>query len=96
MRKVIVGGSAALLLSLNALPAFADNQPSNGVSSTGRNDAGFGAGPHCHVVAVNQGKTPFEFIVVYPSHTGHAHAGGDIFTADPDCNGIPGNQAQQP
>lgn len=94
MRKLAIGVVASALLLGVAAPVSADqNQPSQGVASEGRNPNGFGGGPHCHVLAV-EGSTqaPFDFIAVYPSHAGHAHAGNDVFTADPDCNGLPGRQ----
>lgn len=52
-------------------------------SSEDRNDRGFGEGPHCHV---NQQSDE----AAYPSHKAHVHAGGDVFVADPDCDGDPG------
>ena len=79
---------AALALVGSASMAGAANQPSQGEHSTGRNDAGFGGGPHCHVLVAND-AAPFT-IRVFPSHTGHVHAGNDIFNADPDCDGDAG------
>jgi hypothetical protein len=79
----------AVTLVGGASMASAANQPGNGETSTGRNDAGFGGGPHCHVMVVNQGHGPF-LVRVFPSHTGHMHAGNDIFNADPDCDGDAG------
>ncbi len=73
----------------SASMAAAANQPGQGERSTGRNEAGFGGGPHCHVVVVNEGHGPF-LIRAFPSHTGHMHAGNDIFNADPDCDGAAG------
>jgi len=69
--------------------AAATNQPGQGEHSTGRNVAGFGGGPHCHVVVANEGHGPFT-IQAFPSHTGHMHAGNDIFNADPNCDGVAG------
>lgn len=69
-------------------PAAAENQPSRGEHSTGRNDAGFGGGPHCHVLVVDSNG---RFTVrVFPSHTAHVHSGlaGGVFAADPDCDGV--------
>jgi hypothetical protein len=48
--------------------------------SENRNPNGFGGGPHCHIVVVAPTDP-----AAYPSHTGHVHAGNDIFNADPDC-----------
>jgi hypothetical protein len=69
--------------------AGAANQPGEGERSTERNEAGFGGGPHCHVLVANEGHGPFT-IRVFPSHTGHAHAGNDVFSADLDCDGTAG------
>ena len=74
---VLVGGASV---------AGAENQPGQGEHSVGRNDAGFGGGPHCHVVVANEGSGPFS-IRSFPSHTGHSHAGNDVFLPDPDCDG---------
>ncbi len=74
----------------SASVAGAENQPGRGERSTiVRNDAGFGGGPHCHVVVANEGSAPFTIAVV-PSHTGHAHAGNAVLQADPDCDGDAG------
>ena len=78
---------AALAVAGSASVAGAANQPTQGEHSTGRNDAGFGGGPHCHVLTTSHG--PFS-TAVYPSHTGHMHAGSDIFLPDPDCDGDAG------
>ena len=82
---------AALLVTVLMLVgstsvAGAVNQPGEGERSTGRNEAGFGGGPHCHVLVANEGHGPFT-IQVFPSHTGHVHAGNDVFNADVDCDG---------
>ena len=45
MRRIVLALVPALLLLALAAPAMADTHPSNGESSTGRNDAGFGEGP---------------------------------------------------
>ena len=85
----------ALALGAVAVPSIAlaadDNHPSQGENSTGRNDAGFGGGPHCHVLRSSHGA-PFEWIRVFPSHQGHASSGtaDGPFLADPDCDGDPG------
>jgi hypothetical protein len=73
----------------SASVAAAANQPGQGERSTGRNEAGFGGGPHCHVIVANEGHGPFT-IRAFPSHTGHMHAGNDIFNADVDCDGAAG------
>ena len=67
------------------------NQPGQGENSTGRNDAGFGGGPHCHVLAVDSAQEQFDFIRVFPSHTAHVNSGLDEgpFVADADCDGLP-------
>jgi len=85
--------STALLMSAGIGAAFADTQPTHGFSSTGRNDAGFGGGPHCHVNAIASEHNPVvDFVEVFPSHTAHVHSGlpGDVFQADPNCDGDPG------
>jgi hypothetical protein len=92
MRRFIIALVPALLMFATAVPAFADNQPSNGGSSEGRNEAGFGGGPHCHVnLVATEKQDNFDFIAVYPSHTAHAHTGlpTGVFQADPDCDGTP-------
>ena len=93
MRKIVLALVPALLLLAVAAPAMADTQPSNGESSTGRNDAGFGGGPHCHVNTIASEHSPFDFVVVYPSHQGHVSSGlGEgPFVADTNCDGDPGN-----
>ena len=77
MRKAVV--VAATVLMLAVAPSAAAHP------SEGRNERGFGGGPHCHVVVANERKNP-----AYPSHTGHTHAGGGVFSADPDCDGEAG------
>lgn len=69
----------------------AQNQPSKGEHSTGRNEAGLGGGPHCHVLVVQNAQTTFDHIRAFPSHTGHASSGlsGAVFAADADCDGLP-------
>ncbi|HSK91979.1 MAG TPA: hypothetical protein VK875_11780 [Euzebyales bacterium] len=93
MKRTIV------VLAITALALFgpisgawaADNQPSQGAHSTGRNAAGFGGGPHCHVLVVDSAQTRFDHIRAFPSHTGHASSGlaGNVFAADADCDGTP-------
>jgi len=79
-------------IAVPSLAMAADNQPSQGEHSTGRNAAGFGGGPHCHVLAVEQANGHFRFVQVFPSHMGHVSSGlGDgPFVADPNCDGVPG------
>jgi hypothetical protein len=89
-RGLIAIAVGVLLVLVLAPAALAVNQPSKGISGDTRNPAGFGGGPHCHVIAVDNAQTQWDFIVVYPSHTGHANAGNDIFNADGDCDGEPG------
>jgi hypothetical protein len=52
--------------------------------------AGFGGGPHCHVLVVDSAQEQFDLIRVFPSHTAHVHTGlvDGVFVADPDCDGI--------
>jgi hypothetical protein len=66
------------------------NQPGQGENSTGRNDSGFGGGPHCHVLAVASAQDQFDLIRVFPSHTAHDHTGlvDGVFVADANCDGI--------
>lgn len=94
MRRILLALVPSLLLISAVMPAFADGtQPSNGESSTGRNDAGFGGGPHCHVnLVASEHQDQFDFIRVFPSHTAHAQTGlpTGVFAADPNCDGDPG------
>jgi hypothetical protein len=93
IRKAIIALAAGAALIGAAAPALAESQPSQGIASTGRNDAGFGGGPHCHVqVVAGRQQDQFDQIVVYPSHRGHEASGlpATIFQADPNCDGIPG------
>jgi hypothetical protein len=84
MKRIWIAAATSIAVAF-AAPGIAlaeDNQPSEGENSTGRNEAGFGGGPHCH----------FTFVRVFPSHTGHVHSGlGEEgpFIADGDCNGLP-------
>jgi hypothetical protein len=92
MRRLVIALVPALLLAAYAAPAFAEPQPSNGVSSEGRNDEGFGGGPHCHVnVVAGEHQDVFDTIAVYPSHRAHVATGlpAEVFRADPDCDGTP-------
>jgi hypothetical protein len=90
MRRSVVLVVVVLLLLVGLVPvAFAANQPSQGEHSTGRNEAGFGEGPHCHVLIVDSAQQQF-VIRTFPSHQGHASSGvGHVFAADVDCDGAP-------
>ncbi len=91
-RAFVVAAVAAMAtLGLASAASAETNQPGAGENSTGRNDAGFGGGPHCHVLVVDNAQESFEFIRVFPSHTGHAASGlaDAVFAADADCDGIP-------
>ena len=94
MRRTLIA-TVVVTLTTFGLAATASaqevNQPSEGENSTGRNEAGFGGGPHCHVLRSSHGA-PFEWIQVFPSHQGHASSGtaDGPFLADPDCDGDPG------
>ena len=106
MRRRLIGACGAVLVfAALAAPAAAQEvaQPSQGERSAGRNPQGVGGGPHCHVVVAASehvaasAAAPFEHISVMPSHTGHvatntAQGAGAVFLADPDCNGVPGQQ----
>ena len=88
MRRLLIAVFVAgLALAGGASTAGAENQPGQGEHSTVRNPNGFGEGPHCHVQVVADGTFT---VRVFPSHTGHTHAGNDIFNADPDCDGVAG------
>jgi hypothetical protein len=90
MRRIVVV-LIIVLASLGLAPAaFAQTQPSQGESSTGRNEAGFGGGPHCHLLIVDSAQDNF-VLRVFPSHTGHLHSGlsDGVFAADADCDGMP-------
>ncbi len=94
MKRLLIA-AMAMTLGAIAVPAVAsavdENQPSQGENSTGRNDQGFGGGPHCHLLVVEQANGRFTYIRVFPSHTGHVHSGlGEgPFIADADCDGLP-------
>ena len=94
MRRAFAVAAVAALTSLGLASAASaePNQPGQGETSTGRNDAGFGGGPHCHVLVVDSAQDQFDFLRVFPSHTGHANSGlaDGPFAADGDCNGTPG------
>ena len=86
-RALVIAVALALALVGLAPGAFAANQPGNGEASTGRNPAGFGGGPHCHVLTVDSGQEQF-VIRVFPSHTGHANSNAGTFAADRNCDGV--------
>jgi hypothetical protein len=87
---VVAAAVMVLLFGLASAAAAEPNQPGEGENSTGRNAAGFGGGPHCHVLVVDSAQDQFDFIRVFPSHTAHAHSGlvDGVFVADADCDGI--------
>ncbi len=89
MRRLLMTTICLVVVLLaGASPAFAAPHPSQGSNSEVRNEAGFGGGPHCHVLINNH--TPFDTLPAFPSHTAHLATGiGVIFAADPDCDGIP-------
>jgi hypothetical protein len=92
MRRAFVVLAVAMLTSLGtASMASAQNQPGQGENSTGRNEAGFGGGPHCHVLMVENAQGHFDVIRVFPSHTAHVATGlaEGPFVADADCDGVP-------
>ena len=94
MMRVLIALTALACSLIPLTAASADTQPTQGFASTGRNDAGFGGGPHCHVNAIASSHNPgVDFIEVFPSHTGHLHSGlaDGVFQADPNCDGAPGN-----
>jgi hypothetical protein len=91
MKRTVVVLIVVALALLGPVPAaWAQTQPSQGESSTGRNDAGFGGGPHCHLLVVDSEQTSFDIIQVFPSHTAHVHSGlsDGVFAADADCDGM--------
>lgn len=93
MRRIVLACLPTVLTFAVAGAVFADTQPTNGDASTGRNDAGFGGGPHCHINTIaSEHNEQVDFIAVYPSHTGHVSSGlGEgPFAADPNCDGDPG------
>ena len=83
---VVVSTSFGFVSAASAEP----NQPGQGENSTDRNAAGFGGGPHCHVLVVDSAQDQFDLIRVFPSHTAHVHSGlaDGVFVADSDCDGI--------
>jgi hypothetical protein len=91
MKRAFVLSAVAVLTSFGLASAASaePNQPSEGEHSTVRNDAGFGGGPHCHVLLVDGAQDQFDLIRVFPSHTAHAHTGlvDGVFAADADCDG---------
>ena len=81
--------TALALLGLGSTAgAVPESHPSQGESSTGRNEAGVGDGPHCHVLVASD-AAPFT-LRVFPQHTGRANAPNDTFNADGDCDGDAG------
>lgn len=87
---VIAAAVLALGVSAGSSVAMADNESSQGDHSTGRNEAGFGEGPHCHVIEMEAADGTTTYLEVYPSHTGHASSGGNgPFIADGNCDGAP-------
>jgi hypothetical protein len=92
MKRALVVSTVVVLTTFGlASAASADpNQPGQGESSTGRNAAGFGGGPHCHVLVVDSAQDQFDLIRVFPSHTAHVHTGlvDGVFVADADCDGL--------
>jgi hypothetical protein len=92
MKRVCVMAAVVVLTTFGLASAASaePNQPGQGENSTGRNDAGFGGGPHCHVLMVDSAQDRFDLIRVFPSHTAHIHTGldGRVFVADPDCDGV--------
>ena len=93
MKRALVVATVAVATSFGLASAASaeSNQPGQGETSTGRNDAGFGGGPHCHVLVVDSAQDWFDFIRVFPSHTAHVHSGlvDGVFVADADCDGMP-------
>jgi hypothetical protein len=90
VRTLYTAACVGAILLDGATSAFADPHPSQGANSEGRNPAGFGAGPHCHVLIADH--TPFDSTPAFPSHTAHLASGvGHVFAADPNCDGLPGS-----
>ena len=93
MKRAFVVMVVATVTSLGLVSAASaePNQPSEGENSTGRNDAGFGGGPHCHLLAVESAQGAFDFIQVFPSHMAHVSTGlaEGPFVADANCDGLP-------
>ena len=88
---VVIVVATVTSLGLVSTASAEPNQPSQGENSTGRNDAGFGGGPHCHLLAVESAQGAFDVIRVFPSHMAHVSTGlGEgPFVADADCDGVP-------
>ena len=98
MKRAVVLVLSMLVIVATLAPAAsaARNQPTRGETADGRNPAGFGGGPHCHVLLVNSGAGPYDFIAVYPSHTGHASSSNaGVLAADFDCDGLPGTTTSE-
>lgn len=91
MKRSTLAAAVAVATSLALAPAAygQSNQPGEGEQSTGRNEAGFGGGPHCHVLVVDSAQEQFDAIRVFPSHRGHVASGttDGVFVADLDCDG---------
>jgi hypothetical protein len=91
MRKALATLVGAVVL-LAPSAAVAQSQPSQGVHSTGRNEAGTGGGPHCHFLLSAGNQEAFAQIRAYPSHTAHLATGiGEVFGAitDPELCPVP-------
>jgi hypothetical protein len=82
--------AVATTLALAPAAYAQSNQPSEGENSTGRNAAGFGGGPHCHLLVVDSAQEKFDVIRVFPSHRAHVASGTSdgVFVADSDCDGM--------
>jgi hypothetical protein len=92
MKRTLVVAGIVMVTSVGLASAASaePNQPGQGEESTGRNEAGFGGGPHCHVLVVDSAQDQFDLIRVFPSHTAHVHTGlaDGVFVAGPDCDGL--------
>lgn len=66
---------SALVLSMGAGPANADNQPANlgNVADIGRGASA--PGPHCHLVLPAEGKGRFDSVISGAAHQGHTETG---------------------
>lgn len=92
MKRWILTAAVTVATSLALAPAASaeSNQPGEGEHSTGRNEAGFGDGPHCHLLVVDSAQEKFDVIRVFPSHRAHLASGTSdgVFVADQDCDGL--------
>lgn len=92
MKRSTLAAAVAVATSLALAPAAygQSNQPGEGERSIGRNEAGFGGGPHCHLLVVDSAQERFDLIRVFPSHRAHVASGTSdgVFVADPDCDGL--------